>query len=219
MQQCKLGSYPDLRFVNEFPPFPDNPFGLRRGSHIYCDDADLAKEFRFPVGQPVPLCFNGTFIRCNNLGWLPEALIEDIRRGNWKISDEAPIAEKLLPQMEFQMGRQVLLKHLWGDLWENQVAVPDIVCLECAPDVTQDDIKSSALAHKKHVVVMAEVLPPTVQPDGSSATMTVIAGDAGSMSLGLVGSLPQLLADYLPLQFPGDKFFVCHLPLATQPPT
>ncbi len=198
--------FPHLRIVNNLPPFPDNPYGLKRGSYIHSNNAELAEEFGFPVGQPIPLCYDGKLVRCHIIGWKIEDLVDGIKDGTWIVSDMEPVPTDLIATMEInQGGGQVTAAHFWTSLWDTQRVIPEKFKLQTAPDVSADDLKKAALTAGKNLFIEAEMAPGQVHQDESGLSMSMIlgSGDVGILSGHFWISMEEMLS--------GNRYFLCKL--------
>lgn len=198
--------YPGLRIVKNLPPFPDNSYGLKRGSYIYTNNAELAEEFDFDVGQLIPLCYDGNLVRCCNIGWKIDDLVAGIKDGTWNVSDKEPVPTELISQMERnQGGGQVTATYFWEKLWVLQKAFPERFKLQTAPDMTADDLKKAAAATGRKLFIEAEMAPGQVRQDESGLSMSMIlgSGDVGILSGQFWISLEEM--------FSGDRYFLCKL--------
>jgi hypothetical protein len=201
----QIMSYPGIRLVNNFPPFPDNPFGLQRGSFVFTEEPKLAAKFGFPVGHPIPLCFDGKIVRCNTIGWNIDGLVQGINEGIWKIG-EGRVADELIATIEYQMGGQVTVEEFWTKLWETQTNFPERFKLQTSPDVSADDLKQAAAKAGKRLFIHMEMEPSKLETtaDGTSSLVMMIGNsDKGYLEGSLQLTLNEMAS--------GDRFFICQI--------
>jgi hypothetical protein len=67
--------------------FPKNVLGLQRGSLIISNHALVEAQLGIRIGQPIPIGYDGVYVRCAAFTWSIEGLVDEIRAGYWKISD------------------------------------------------------------------------------------------------------------------------------------
>lgn len=205
--QPQVVTYPGIRLVKEFPPFPKNPFGLMRGSFIYTDSEELADEFGFTAGQPIPLCYDGHHVRSLTIELTIDGLVALINKGVWKVSDREPMPEESFVNLEFRMGGgQITVADFWMRLWDTQQEVPEYFKLQTAPDVSSFDLKGAAAAAGKQLIVHAEVSPSQITQNGAGGqSISTVVGNADKGLLDC--EVPLSLDDMLS----GDRFFLCEL--------
>lgn len=67
--------------------FPPNSLGLKRGSCIICAHPDVQTQLGIPVGEDIPIGFDGTYVRSGPFTWDIKQLEDEIRGGFWRIAD------------------------------------------------------------------------------------------------------------------------------------
>ena len=81
----------------EIPKFPKNNIGLVRGSIIVAL-TDRTNYLGVKKGSGIPIGFDGNYIRCSNLTWSIDDLVEEIREGIWEIADKVDLSNKGISQ-------------------------------------------------------------------------------------------------------------------------
>jgi len=78
------------------PAFPSNPLGIRRGTVIRSNHADVENQLGVKVGEAIPIGFDGKYIRCGPFSWDMEQLIQEIDHGYWVIAGHIDLSNKVV---------------------------------------------------------------------------------------------------------------------------
>ncbi len=203
--QEQIIEYPGIRLVDTFPEFPKNKHGLQRGSYIFSNSEEIAEQYEYPRREPIPLCYDGTHVRCNNISWTIDELVSQIDSGTWHLAGTS-IDTELITAMERQMGGQVTLDIFWGQLWDTQNPLPKKFRLRTASNITSQALKDAAAIAGKNLFIHFEAGPHKVDKTKSGQTSISIPlsnSDRGHLEGTLRLSLSEMLS--------GDKIFLCEL--------
>lgn len=66
-------------------PFPENGHGFDNGIFVKCLHPLVEAQLGIPVGQSIPIGWDGQYVRCGPYTWDVEQLAEEIAGGFWEI--------------------------------------------------------------------------------------------------------------------------------------
>jgi hypothetical protein len=77
-----------MSFKDKLPAFPTNRLNLQQGSLIVAADQLITDQLGVPVGQEIPIGWDGQYVRCAGFTWGVDQLCGEIEKGWWTISDQ-----------------------------------------------------------------------------------------------------------------------------------
>lgn len=84
-----------MKHLSQLPEFPENSFGLKRGTVLKVIDPFVTECLGLAVLAIIPIGYDGEYIRSGGLTWDLEQIIEEIEEHHfWEIDGYIDLSDK-----------------------------------------------------------------------------------------------------------------------------